>query len=523
MSLHLDRLIEAMSDPAIYPHGPKSVHVIQTHISVVFLADDLVYKIKKPVNFGFLDFTTLEKRKYFCEREVLLNSRFSDGVYLGVASVHDGPSGLNLQGRGVEIEAAVLMKRIPDDRMMLRMLERDRVTPEILDRVADRIAGLHADAPTGPEIAGHGSFEVISQNLKENFDQTGPFVGRTLDRRTREEVFDLSIDFMKSHRDLFRERMTGGFIRDCHGDLHLDHVLVLDGIMLIDCIEFNDRFRFGDTAADLGFLLMDLDFQGYPAFAEHVSGRYSVCSGDGEILKLVGFYRSYRAFVRGKVMGFTLDEPEVSRTEKESAAQTAGHYFSLSLAYLRHPRPPALIVMCGLMGTGKSFLATRLGKRLGIDPVKSDVIRKEIHGVPSSEHRLDKYGGGIYTSNSTEVTYEALFERARRSLGRRNSVVLDASFSLREHRFRARDLALEMNAQFLILECVCPDGEARARLEERMETQKDPSDGRWQIYLDQKRRFEPIERDELGSTRQWDSTTDPNAFLKAVVRELVAP
>jgi aminoglycoside phosphotransferase family enzyme/predicted kinase len=523
MSSHLDRLIQAMSDPRMYPHRPDQVQVIQTHISVVFVAGDLVYKIKKPLNFGFLDFTTLEKRQHFCQREVLLNSRFSEGVYLGVVSICEGPGGLNLEGRGREVEAAVLMKRLPENRIMIRLLEEGAVTPSLLDRLADRLAELHALAPTGPEIASHGSFEVIRQNLKENFDQTTPYVGRTIDGETHEAVFTLSMEFLAAHRNLFYERMTKGFIRDCHGDLHLDHVVILNGIILYDCIEFNDRFRYGDTAADLGFLLMDLDFQGYPAFADRVSRRYAEASGDRDVLRLLVLYKSYRAFVRGKVMGFTLDEPEISQSEKESAVKVAGHYFDLSLSYLKPPPPPALIVTCGMVGTGKSFLGERLAVRVGTEPIRSDVLRKRMHGLSPSEHRLDKYGEGIYTSNATDRTYEELLDKARQSLDNGQSVVLDASFSRRRYRDLAHGLAREKKVQFLMLECTCLDEIIRRRLEERTEKRNEPSDATWEIFQEHKERFEPIQSDERAYCRQWDSTTDLNEFLMDVVRALMIP
>jgi aminoglycoside phosphotransferase family enzyme/predicted kinase len=523
MSKHLDRLIQAMSNPGIYPHKPTSVRIVQTHISVVFIAGDLVYKIKKPVNFGFLDFTTLEKRKHFCEREVYLNSRFSEGVYLGVASIYDGPSGVNLQGDGPEIEVAVLMKHLPEHRTMLRMLENDLVTTEMLERLADRLAHLHAAAPTGPEIAGYGSFEVIAQNLRENYDQTKPYVGRTIDRQTHEAIFALSLKFMEDHRSLFEQRMAGGFVRDCHGDLHLDHIVILNGIILYDCIEFNDRFRYGDVASDLGFLQMDFDFRGYPAFAERIARRYADSSGDLQLLKLLSFYKAYRAYVRGKVVGFTLDEPEVFQEEKQSAVEEANRYFRLSLSYFMPQPPPFLIITCGLTGTGKSFIAARLGKRLGIEPIRSDLVRKEIHKVPPFEHRLDKYGAGIYTSRASESTYEALLERARLSLDKGESVILDASFIRRMDRRRAFELAQDLKARFLLLKCDAPGDVIRARLDRRMKEATDPSEGRWEIFQQQKVDCESIQDDEVAYCRQWDSTTNPSGFLRAVVMELIAP
>ena len=520
MSRSLEKIIEAMSDPAVYPHGPESVQVIQTHISVIFIAGDLVYKVKKPLNFGFLDFTTLEKRVHFCRQEVRLNSRFSEGIYLGVVMIYEGLSGVNLAGEGEPIEAAVEMRRLPEERVMLKMLEQDAVSDEILDRLAIRLASLHSQAVTGPEIAHFGSPEVILHNLYENFDQTEPFVGRTLDRETHRQISFLSTEFLRTHESLIRLRVDSGFIRDCHGDLHLDHVVIMNGIVLFDCIEFNDRFRYGDTASDLAFLLMDLDFQGYPAFADRIGRVYADTRGDRDALRLLGFYKSYRAFVRGKVSGFTLDEPEISKQDKEAARQTARHYFHLSRAYLEPPAP-SLVITCGLMGTGKSFLAAKLARRMGIDYLKSDRIRKEILGISPGEHRLDKYGKGIYTSDATYMTYDALLEKGRKALEQGRSVILDASFMQSTHRARARDLARSKNAGFRILYCTAAEDVIRRRLDDRIKRLDEPSDGRSEIFEEQRSRFEPIRQSEQKDSREWDSTTDADRFLVMVVRELM--
>ncbi len=270
MSDALAELIRDMSDPAIYPERPESVEVVHTHISVVFLAGDLVYKIKKPLNFGFLDFTSHEKRKFFCNQEVLLNSRFSQGIYLGVVGIFRGRSGINLAGEGEEIESAVLMRRIPADCLLLEILRQDKAGPELIDRIADRIAYFHSQAVGGKDIDTFGSPQVVRHNLRENFEQTRPYVGRTIDQAIFDEILELSRQFLDEKHDLIQKRVAKGHIRDCHGDLHLDHVVVLDEVMLYDCIEFNDRFRYGDTASDLAFLLMDLDYRGYPAFSKQV-------------------------------------------------------------------------------------------------------------------------------------------------------------------------------------------------------------------------------------------------------------
>ena len=522
MSDHIEAIIHDLSAPAAYPHRPATVRVVQTHISVVFVTDDLVYKVKKPVSLGFLDFSTVQQRKHFCHQEVILNSRFSRGIYLGVVPIYRGSSGYNLIGDGEEVDFAVLMRHIPEERLMSSMLERDLITPEKLDELAARLAYYHSIAATGPEIARFGGVDVIYRNVEENFKQTLPYIGRAIDLETHAETSYLAKDFLFVHENLFRERVRGGFIRDCHGDLHLDHVVMLDEIMLYDCIEFNDRFRYGDTAADLGFLLMDLDYWGFPVFSRLLGKRYAEVSEDGDILRLIGFYKSYRAFVRGKVAALTLDEPEISDEEKAHSLMSASGHFRLARAYFKPDPPPTLIITVGLIGTGKTRVATGLGKRLAAQPLASDVIRKEIHGIDKLEHHLDKFERGLYTANATERTYGELLDRARQALQRGESAILDASFIRYHHREAARDLARECNARFRIIQCTATDNVIHERLSKRILLPDEPSDGRWELLDSQKARFQPFGPDESADLRTWDSTTDLCPFLAAFVRELLS-
>jgi len=521
VTAQLNRLIEALCRPDLYPHKPQFIQVIQTHSSVIFLSGDLVYKVKKPIDLGFLDFTTLEKRKRYCAQEVRLNSRFSEGVYLGVVPIHDGPHGINLSEEGEEIDAAVLMRRLPEERMLLTMLRNDLVTLEIIDRVADRVAHFHSHAPIGPEIARFGAPSVIRYNAEENFEQTRPYIGRTIGEQTYGELVALTLEFLDRNKGLFAHRAREGFIRDCHGDLHLEHVVILNGVILYDCIEFNERFRYGDTSADLAFLLMDLAFRGFPAFADRMARRYRDSSGDPHVMDLLNYYKSYRALVRGKVLSFTLDETEVPAADKEAARAEAQDYFALALSYLKAAPRPTLIITNGLSGSGKSYLAERLAIRLGSAPIRSDAVRKEMHGVAPTQHRLDKYREGIYTSGATERIYEALLEAARQRLIRGESVILDASFGSRAHREKAKELADKVTARFRIVECAAPEAVLRSRLKRRMESAGDPSDARVEILERQKSDFEPIDDSERTYCRTWDSTTDLYDFLKHFVRELM--
>lgn len=521
MNEHVERLIHALSNPSIYPHHPDSVQVIQTHISIVFLAGEFVYKVKKPLSLGFLDFTTIEKRKFFCQQEVDLNSRYSRDIYLGVVAIHESQvCGVNIRGDGAEIEYAVLMRLIPEDKILLNALAHDLVDETTIDRVADSILKFHLQAARGPQISIFGAPEVIMHNVRENFYQTEPFIGKTISSETFELIRRESFIFMEQNKEFLEKRVKEGHIRDCHGDLHLDHVVLFDQIMLVDCIEFNDRFRYSDQLADLAFLLMDLDFLGYHAFSNRVLKRYMRDFPDENAQNLLQFYKSYRAYVRGKVQSFTLNEPEVDEKSRIRSAAIASDYFLLSRAYFEPKPEPALIITCGLMGSGKTFLATRLAKRSGAQIIRSDVIRKQSLGLAPSAHRLDNYGEGIYTRKSSEKTYQTLFNEASAALKRRESVILDASFARRSDRMTAKKLARDENARFMLIQCEAPDDVIHSRLVDRIKQSGEPSDGRWELYHKQKADFEAIGNDENEGYVKYLPNIDINEILTPIAKEI---
>ncbi|MFH0958281.1 MAG: AAA family ATPase [Pseudomonadota bacterium] len=521
MNEHVERLIVALSDPSTYPHRPDSVRVIQTHISIVFVAGELVYKLKKPLSLGFLDFTTLEKRKFFCRQEVELNSRFSRDIYLGVVSVNESlEHGINLRDEGSEIEYAVLMRFVPDNKILKNALAQNTVEPAIIDKVADSIREFHSKASGGSRVSIFGAPEVIMQNVLENFIQTEPFIGKTIPADIFEEIKKESLGYLERNREFLEKRVKLGHIRDCHGDLHLDHVVLSDPIMLVDCIEFNDRFRYSDCLADLAFLLMDLDFSGYPGYSNRALARYMVDCPDQKAYDLLRFYQSYRAYVRGKVQSFTSNESEIDKKTRIQSVSIARDYFSLARAYFAPPPKPALMITCGLMGSGKSFLSSRLGTRLGIDIIRSDVVRKEALGLRRTEHKLDNYGTGIYTREASEMTYGVMLDEADKQLGKGRHVILDASFAKRKLRLEARDLAKRLGARFGLIHCEASDDVIHKRLVARIEDVEEPSDGRWELYHRQKDDFEKIDpREETGCVR-YTPNIDFNQFLTSIAIEI---
>lgn len=487
-------LLQALKDPDLYPEKPAKVDLVQTHASAIFFAGEHVYKVKKPVNFGFLDFTTLEKRRHYCREEVVLNRRLCPDVYLGVAEIrrHGGRIRLG-EGPGEVVEYAVLMKRLPPECMMDRRLAEGRVDPEILSKIASKLARFHKEAAAGPGIDSFGKPQVIRTNAEENFTQMARFVGKLLSAEAFSEIRSRTRGFLEFHRPLFESRIAAGRIRDCHGDLHLEHICLAEEILIFDCIEFNPRFRYGDAAADIAFLLMDLDFHGRPLWSAELAAAYLSFSRDWPLYLLSDFYKAYRACVRGKVFGFRLEDPAISTRDKADAEEAAGRYFRLARRYARKMNRPLLIAACGLMGAGKSTVARALAAALGWSRLSSDEVRKELAGLAPGERRPDPFAEGIYSPGFTARTYQTLFSRAEELLAAGRSVILDASFQKERDRVAALESAGKTGADFLLLECRCDEETIRARLERRLSKTDEPSDGRWEIFPEQKKAFEEIQ------------------------------
>ncbi|MDY7036675.1 MAG: gluconokinase [Thermodesulfobacteriota bacterium] len=328
-------LINDLLIPSSLPDKTENIDLVQTHISMVFVADEFVYKVKKAVNFGFLDFSTLEKRKYYCHQEVKLNQRLSKGIYIGVLPItYDGRSHKMEEGRGEVVEYAVKMRRIPDDVLMKYIFNRGALGIEHLNGIARILANFHSNAKQLLEIDEFGKPEVFRVNTDENFKQTEKYIGATIERKDFDVLRKWTDNFYKANKGIFEDRVAAGKIRDCHGDLHMEHVCLQDPISIIDCIEFNDRFRYTDTIADIAFLLMDLEYAGAKDFSNNLWKFYVELTGDKDMDPLLSFYKVYRAYVRGKVNSFQLDDEQIDPSARKKAAQSARKYFELAKSYI---------------------------------------------------------------------------------------------------------------------------------------------------------------------------------------------
>ena len=326
-------LQKALLNPKIYPDLPKEIKFIETHISLLFLTGTHVYKIKKPVNFGFLDFTTLEKRRFYCEQEVKLNRRLSREIYLGVVEITHDHEQILLEARGEVVEYAVKMKQIPEELLMDQLLEKGQVTPKMMEAVAEKLVHFYFTAETSDFIKSLAKPERVKQDTDENFEQTEKYIDVTIPKDAYEEVKIRTNDFFRSKEKIFYKRITSDRIRDCHGDLRLEHIFWGDEISIFDCIEFNERFRYTDVAADIGFLAMDLDYHEREDLSKHLIHSYIQKSNDRDLMEMLDFYKCYRAYVRGKVESFRLDDPNIPEEEKKAAHKRAQKYFDLSYRY----------------------------------------------------------------------------------------------------------------------------------------------------------------------------------------------
>lgn len=533
-------MLQALGCPAAFPFPvPQnaSIPVVQTHASTVFLTPTLVYKLKKPRNFGFFDYSTPVQRRHFCIQETVLNARLAPGIYLGVAPVllsadgsfHFGltlpidavPEPATELEDGLVVDYAVVMVRLPDEATLLAHVDTGKATQQQLAQIARAVAAFHSTTQTNQHIAEFGRLAVIEGNWEENFAQMQPYIGRTLDQVTYERIVSSIRHFLQDRKALFAHRMRHGRIRDCHGDLRLQHVYLLDTLAeglanpplpplaILDGIEFNERFRYGDVASEIAFLAMELDAVGRNDLSRAFVDAYVAATRDDELRELLPFYCCYRACVRGKVLSFQLDEPEVPEKQREVARQEATALFELAASYTGGPTRPVLMMVGGLMGTGKSTLARALRHELGWALFSSDRVRKRLAHLDPTQPQAQAFGQGLYSTQWTARTYRALRQKAHTQLASGRSVLLDASFVRRADREAMRREGRTLGASVVFVECHCPQEVALQRLACRWQARtqdskaarlrdSSASDGRPDLYDAQRKVFETFDAREEG-------------------------
>ncbi|GLV59689.1 kinase [Dictyobacter sp. S3.2.2.5] len=549
-------LLKRQAFPFVYETG-EDPYLIQTHASAVIITPDKVYKLKKPRDFGFFDYSTIEQRRHFCQLEVRLNSELAPGVYLGVAPVIEKPDealcfgetyppgdepapGPLLNAAGTLVDYAVVMRRLPESATLHALLEAGKVTPELMGEVAQVVAQFHRRTPTSDTIARAGSIQVIQENWDENFRQMRPYCGRTLSRKTYTALQHYVYHCLKHDKELFRRRFLHDAIRDCHGDLRLQHIYVLPEeywdtlprIILLDRIEFNERIRYGDVASEVAFLYMELDFARRPDLAYAFLTRYIAETRDSSLISLLPFYACYRACVRGKVISFLLDDPEVGPEQCARAQVEASELFKLALRYSRCTSRPYLVIVGGVMGSGKSTIARQIQDEYACALLSTDSVRKQLTHLPAAQPQAEAFDAGIYDPAWTRRTYAALNERAQTYLQQGYSVVMDGTYARRADRQEIAQAAVQHGASVIFIECTCPRELTLQRLEQRWRERisagsdtkgtADASDGRPELYDSQVAHWEAFDPEQEPLVRHITLSTasSQRANLEALQRRL---
>jgi len=487
-------LIAALQNPALYPHPVESFQVLETHISWVILTGSFAYKIKKPVNFGFVNFTELEGRKHFCELELQLNQRLTHDLYLQVLPITGTSDAPQLNGTGPAIEYALQMNQFSQEQLLVNLLEQGELKPEYIDSTARQIADFHLQTPAVPVHLPYGTPEHVMAPVQQNFDQIRPMLSDDKDLQQLAALERWAQDSYRQLESVLSARKANGFIRECHGDIHLANMALFhDQVVIFDCIEFNEDFRLTDVAADVAFLAMDLQARGLHALCNRFINLYLERTGDYQILAVLPFYMAYRAMVRAKVSLFGMT-PQTTPEQRAAIFQQYRNYATLAQQHSVTPKR-FLSIMHGISGSGKSHTAMQLAEATGAIRLRSDIERKRLYA--RSDDTVAAFNHGIYDPRTNAATYERLHQLAADILQTGFPVIIDATYLKQTQRQAAQQTALAADVPFHIIDCQAPDDVLQARLQQRQETSAEPSDANWEIAQAQQANQEPLSAEEL--------------------------
>ncbi len=481
------------------------------------------YKLKKPVNFGFLDFSTLALREHYCRRELELNRRIAPDVYLEVAPIvlEAGLPRLGRDGDDDPVDWLVVMRRLDERLHGRRLAQRGELDERHLDQLAEILVPFYAEARSHDDVARHGTLEAVRYNTDENFAQTLESVGKLIARGRYDHLREWTSTFLREHSELFARRVAQRRIRDGHGDLHLGNVFFEDPPVVFDCVEFSDRLRCCDVAADIAFLAMDLDFRDRPDLSRHFVERFVELSGDTHLTEVLGFYKCYRAYVRGKVAAFTASDPALDGEERRAQRNLARRHFGLAYRYAGGRDAPPLVVLYGLMGTGKTAIARFLRERFGWHVLSTDAVRKQISGVGENTRVYVPYEEGLYSPAMNERTYAEVCERAENLLHAGFPVVVDGAFKRRRERRPVVELAQRTGARLVFVELVCDEADQVQRLERRR-LHDTRSDGRVELLTRQRGEFESPAPGHARFSERLSTGGSPDATQRQLIELLEA-
>jgi hypothetical protein len=516
MDSHERRIVGFLQRPSAYPHPSGAIERRETHVSHVFLAGAFAYKLKKPVKFPFLDASTLASRLKFCRLELSLNRRLAPDIYLGIVPVVETAKGVRLGGKGRVIEWVVKMRRLPEERMLDRLVARRRVSRRDMVHLADRLIPFFRRAERGRAISRYGTPEAVAQLVLGNLEECAPFVGRLLSETDRRFLESAYRQFLTLRGPLLARRLRERRIIDGHGDLRCENICMTHPVNVFDCVEFQPAFRCGDLVNDFSFLVMDLEFRGRKDLASALVEQYRRRMGDPAFSTVLTFYKCHRSLVRGKVRGFAwLQHPNTA--EGRRIRELARRHFQLAVRYARQFAPPRLMVIGGLIGTGKSTLARSLAEGLGAAWLRTDEIRlrefahKRLAptpnpvGLPGEPDLV--WGRGLYARHVSELVYRRLIQRAEALVRQGRSVVCDGMFSKASGREELRRIARRHGASFHFFECVVPRAVALRRVARRYAKRSDLSEARPEHYDRLKAGFEPRPR-RGWPAREWTRLSD---------------
>ncbi|AHJ30744.1 AAA family ATPase [Nodularia spumigena CS-584] len=506
--VNLPVLIQQMLQPGFYPHKvTEPIQLIQTHISYVLLTGDYAYKLKKAVNFGFLDFSTLEKRKHFCQEELRLNQRGAAQLYLEVLPVTMVDEQHHLAGTGKAVEYALKMRQFPQELLFSTLFEQGKLNETHLEDLGKVVAQYHAKSATDDYIRSFGEVPQVRAAIDENYQQTEKYIGGPQTPKQFQETKKYTDNFFVERPELFTSRVENNYIRECHGDLHMRNIALWnDKITLFDCIEFNEPFRFVDVMYDVAFTVMDLEARHSPNLANAFLNTYVEQTGDWEGLQVLPLYLSRQAYVRAKVTSFLLDDPSIPETVKEEAAKTAAQYYTQAWEYTK-PKAGKLILMSGVSGSGKSTTAKYLARELQAIQIRSDAVRKHLGGISLGE----RGGDDLYTPEMTQKTYARLLNLGIILAQQGFHVILDAKYDKQHLRQDAIAQAEKHQLPLQIIYCTAPLEVVQERLANRT---GDIADATVDLLTSQLQQAEAFTAAEKPYVQIWDTTQPPQTQLK---------
>ncbi len=481
-------LIASMNNPFVFGHPVRYIRLIETHISWILLTGTFAYKIKKPVDFGFLDFSTLEKRRHYCEEELRLNRRFAPQIYLDVIEIRGSETRPRIDGSGNVIEYAVKMIEFPQSCLLSSHAGNHELSPRIIDAVADRISEFHAGSDRAAEESDFGSANLAARWSEENLVHIATAIPPEY---LPNGYFELKRWYRENDWLLqaIEDRKAAGFVRECHGDLHLGNMaLINDEITLFDCIEFNPELRWIDTISEVAFVAMDLHARGYPEYCWRFLNRYFSHSGDYAGVQLLRYYFVYRALVRAKVEALRVDQEHLVGDSYREHLAPAIDYIELAAEWASSHRA-GLIVMHGLSGSGKSTVAAQLAEALGALQVRSDVERKRLFELAATADSESALGQGIYTAEATAATYQRLGEVASEVMAADFTVIVDATLLQESQRRPFLELEAGRPGNRIIIDCEAPEDELRRRIVAR---EHDASEANLEVLTHQLQTRQPL-------------------------------